>query len=551
MKKHTDSITWLWEQMKPFQFPIFLIILFGFITSLCSVGFAMVAKTLIDSVVDHSDLKIVTYAGIFIVLILLQIVLAACNHILSVRTLGSLENRIQQTVFSRLTQTKWDSLTQYHSGDLMTRLTSDVKIVSDSLVNLVTGVITYGFHFLVAFGALFLYDKMLAITAFVLIPLLFLFSRIFGKKLKQTHLKIQEAESLCRSTQTETIQNMLILKTFQQEEQFKSKIGRLLQKRLHWQVNRAILSTIGNSILSLGYWAIYLLAFGWGALRLFKGTGSYGTLFALMHLIGQVQGPFVQLAHSYPSMISMLASASRIEELERLSLEQIDGVETSEPPLGIELDHLSFAYRENELIFRDQSLMIEPGKLVGVTGSSGEGKTTLIQLLLALHDPLEGRLFFVKPDGTKMAVSPSTRSFIAYVPQGNTLFSGTITENLQIAKHDAEEEEMIQVLKDVGAWDFVEPLPLRLETRVGEKGFGLSEGQIQRLTIARALLRKAPVLILDEATSALDIEHEKTILHTIKNLSYHPTGLIITHRQSALQICDQILQIQHPVICLA
>ena len=496
----------------------------------------------------HSKFEIIRFGMIYVVLILLEILISAFTNIVSVKTHGRLENQLQLRVFSRLSLTNWMHFTGYHSGDLMTRLTSDVRIVTDGLVNLITGIISAGFHFVVAFIVLFQYDAKLAIFAFLFAPFLILFSRIFGKRLKRSHLQIQEAESQCRELQTESIQNMIVIKTFQQEMNIGKKIHELMNKRLHWQVGRSILSTVGSSILSLGYRISYLTAFGWGAYRIYQGTGTFGTMTLFMQIVGHIQGPLTQLAYSYPRLISLLASTCRIQEIINLPGETIQELPIPDGPIGIELDGMSFAYRGKIWIFDKQSLVIEPGKIVGISGLSGEGKTTFIQLLLALLYPQEGEIYFINPNGERVRASAETRAYMAYVPQGDTLFSGTIAENLRIGCETVSEGEMIQVLREVGAWEFIEPLPKRLETRIGEKGFGLSEGQLQRVTIARALLRKVPILILDEVTSALDMENEKKILDTIRTLPHRPTCMIITHRASVLEICDQILTVKHSEI---
>lgn len=548
MKKQKFPDHWLVRQIRPFLVPLLVILGLGIVSALCALRVILLSKALIDSVVDRSKPQVVYYAIVFVALVLVQLILEIVSHVITAKTQGQIENRIQQGMIERLALSRWGDFTRFHSGDLMTRITSDVRIVTDNILYLSTGLLTAGFRFLIAFIALYQFDPMLALATFLVSPVMILFSRIFGKRLKKSHLQIQSAESLCREKQTESLQNMLVVKTFQYEPRLNQEIDGLVKNRLRWQVKRAVLSAFGNAILSLGFWITYLMAFGWGAYRIYIGSGTFGMMTVFLQLVWQIQGPFVQMAYSYPKMISMFASMERIEEVEKLPIEPIEPRLESSPAIGIELENVSFSYRPEKTIFHQQSIRIEPGKMIGITGLSGEGKTTLIQLLLALLIPDEGKIWFTDVQGNRVPAGTGTRAYLAYVPQDNTLFSGTIEENLRIGNACATPETLMEVLKAVGAWDFIEPLPEGLKTHIGEKGFGLSEGQLQRISIARALLRKAPVLILDEATSGLDMDHEKQVLDAIRGLSYHPTCLMITHRPSALACCDQVWTVHQGVI---
>jgi ATP-binding cassette, subfamily B, bacterial len=427
---------------------------------------------------------------------------------------------------------------------LMTRATSDVQVVSDGIVYVLPETIALGFRFLFAFIVLCLFDPLLAVFAFLLGPLTLLFSRYFGRRMRKMHLHIQEAESLCRETLNESMQNMLVLKTFSQEQAMEKRIALLQESRLLWQVKRVKVFSLANSIISFGFWLGYFLAFSWGAYGIYNGTGTFGVMTVFLQLVGQIQGPFIQLAHFYPKMIAALASAERIMDLEKLDKELFGENRSTIAQCSIELDRLSFAYPQREKIFEKQSLKIGAGEMVGLIGNSGIGKTTFLQLILSLLYPNEGHLYFVPPDGAKLEVSASTRNLISYVPQGNTLFSGTIADNLRMGDPLANEAEMTEICKLLGAWEFIAPLPEGLHTRIGEKGLGLSEGQAQRLAIARAFLKKAPILVLDEATSALDLEHEAMVFKAMSGLSPRRTCLVVTHRIASLSICDRLLKIE-------
>lgn len=288
----------------------------------------------------------------------------------------------------------------------------------------------------------------------------------------------------------------------------------------------------------------YLLAFGWGAVRLAQKAISYGTLTAFLQLVGQVQSPFIGLAYTLPRIIATAASVERIMELEDLEMEK--PVEKLPDRFSVEviLDEVDFSYNKEELVLEKASFDLKPGETLALIGPSGEGKTTIIRLILALLKPNRGQLFFRDDMGIDYPVNAATRDWIAYVPQGNTLFSGTIAENLKCGNPIASDDELKEAAIKACAWEFIQKLPDGLNTVLGEHGLGLSEGQAQRISIARAILRNAPVLILDEATSALDMDLEMRVLEGIKNLKPARACLVITHRLSALQMCSRVLKLK-------
>jgi ATP-binding cassette subfamily C protein len=302
-------------------------------------------------------------------------------------------------------------------------------------------------------------------------------------------------------------------------------------------------------MISLGYWGSYFLVFCWGSSSLSRGATTFGTLTALLQLTSNIQAPLSGLASSFSQFITSFASVERLMDIENLSLENYKLAPTYSmleniTSASIEFKNINFGYTKNTTILKNISLNISSGEIVAIVGTSGEGKTTFIKLLLSLLDDYKGSIHIIS-NNKIINVSPETRNLIAYVPQGNTLFSGSIADNLRNGDPSATEKEIESALKSACAWNFITKLQHKTNTIIGERGVGLSEGQAQRIAIARAFLRKKPILILDEATSALDVNTETQILKSIKNLDYSPTCIIITHRPSALSICNRVFRLEN------
>ncbi|HEX9063428.1 MAG TPA: ABC transporter ATP-binding protein, partial [Clostridia bacterium] len=430
------------------------------------------------------------------------------------------------------------------SGDILTRLTSDVSSVAGGVINTMPSIIALFVQLITAFFTLFYFEPYLALLAFVLGPVTILFSRFWGRKIKKLQVKVQESESAYRSYIQEALQNLLVIKSFRLEEMSESDINALHQKRMQWIISRNKTSILASTVLGAGYWAGYFMAFAWGAMRLAQKATTFGTLAAFLQLVQQVQGPFLGLSRTVPQVIASIASAGRLMELEEIPLEKANGFGELPESVGIELQDVDFGYSDESEILRKVSVNVRPGEIVAVMGPSGEGKTTIIRLILALASPQGGRVLFKGTNGCEYSACAETRDLIAYVPQGNTLFSGTIEENIRCGNKNAALEEIKNAAVAASAWDFISELDEGLNTVIGERGIGLSEGQAQRIAIARAILRNAPILILDEATSALDVESEMHVLEAIKNTASQRTCIVVTHRPSALKICNRVLRLE-------
>ncbi|WP_052090375.1 ABC transporter ATP-binding protein [Desulfosporosinus sp. HMP52] len=539
-----EFIGWIKPDIRSFLPGLAFILLINILGALMGVATAIASKNMVDYAVANQLNLAGMAAAIFAGIIIINLLMRVWESLLSLRIVESFSNVMRQRIFKRLLDTQWQPLSAYHSGDLLTRLTSDVDNITNCLVNVIPGFFYLGVQLIASFLTLLHYEPKLAVLALVMGPSTVILSRVWGRRLKHLHVKVQESESSYRSYIQEAIQNFVIIKSFCLERHNHNVLQSLHEKRMEWIIERNRFSLAANNTLALGYWAGYFLAFGWGAVRLSQRAISFGTMTAFLQLVQQVQTPFMGLARTFPQIIAMIASAERLRELEKMELEKNEEGLPKLKSVGVSFRQASFYYDKGKMILNRISTEILPGQLVALVGSSGEGKTTLIRLLLALLRPCEGEVCFTECGGGRYEASAATRQWVTYVPQGNTLFSGTIADNLRSGKADATRAEMEKATRGACAWNFIQELPQGLDTVIGERGHGLSEGQAQRIAIARALLKRAPVMILDEATSALDTETELNILSSIKDLGYRCTCLVITHRMSALSICSRVLRIK-------
>lgn len=538
----TATLKWLLLLTKPYYGTLFILMLMNATTSLLSVGSAVIAKYVVDSATSGESL--LANAILFVVMSALVICINVGASLFATVLSEKYAFHIRKSVFERIIKTKWLEVTKYHSGDLLTRLKSDVTAVADGVTNISVSILTLAVRFIAAFVALMCYDKVLATLALVMGPLAALCAWWVGKKMKFIQKKVQESEAKYSSFMQECISNITIIKTFAAESQSIDKLQELYVERLHWVLKKNRMSIIAGALVSSSFSVGYVMAFLWGAVKLSMGLITYGTVTVFLSLVGQIQGPVFNLAQMIPQIISVSASAERIMELNCHGQEDdVIHIPNSPKHFGLKIENLDYGYCESKVL-DNLSLSVKPGEFVAIIGPSGVGKTTLIRLILNLLYPHRGSISFMDGDTVFMEACPSMRELIAYVPQGNTLFSGTIADNLRIGKPDAPDADLWNTL-DIAACDFVRDLPEGINTVIGERGHRLSEGQSQRIAIARALVRKSPILIMDEATSALDEMTELRVIQAIKALHSVPTCIVITHRKSVLQYCDSEFSIEY------
>lgn len=542
MKQNT-ACKWIWQTAKP-QLPFLVLLILGnALSSVCAVSVALFSKRIVDAA-QNGDLDRLLKTGLgLLAIVILQIALRILDNSLSVRISGKLEMACKRRLFSSILQKEYSAVTAYHSGELMTRLTSDITVVTDNATVLLPTATAMVTRLVFAFAVIVSLDARFALLLLAAGVLLFVFTRAFRSKIKKLHKAVQASDGRLRAFLQESIESLLAVQVFgvqdkvtreadvRQSENFDAKI-----RRNRWSIaaNAGFLAAFSFGTLFTLLWC------GW---RLAAGAITFGTLTALLQLVNQVQTPLTNLSGLMPKYYSMLSSAERLLEIEGLPDEAQTGTKTI-PTKDFESARfrgVSFAYGQNE-VFTDADFEIRKNDFVVISGISGIGKSTLFKLLLGVLTPQSGEIT-VAAGGRTYPADKNTRGLFAYVPQGNLLFSGTVRDNIRFIKEDATDEEILRAAKIACADSFIDELPAGLDTLLGEGGSGLSEGQIQRIAVARAILTDAPVLLLDEATSALDEETEARLLQNIRALQ-NKTCLIISHKKAAYAVCTRELTVK-------
>lgn len=540
-----ECVKWLWIASSGFRLPIVCCILTGMLHVCFSLFFIFVCKHLIDISTGVSDDKFEIYIGWMIFCMVVQLLLSIIRSRLTNRTEIRLRNDLHNRLFVYLMRTYWEGRDIFHTGDMLNRIEEDTASVTDAICRTTPIVFV---TIIQLCGALFLLSRLdmrLAGILVFIMPVALLFSKRYVRRMRQMSRKIRETDSRIQNHLLEHLQHRIIIRTLEYTCQAVKKLV-FLQSSLQYQVfRRTDFSIFSRSIVQIGFMAGYAVAFLWGVFGLRDGTVTFGMMAAFLQLVTQIQRPMVDISRQIPTFIRVFTAAERLAELTSLPQEQQGKPLRLEGSLGIRIDHLYYSYPGSERqVFIDFTHDFCPESLTAIVGETGVGKSTLAKLILAILQPDEGEIKIYN-DSQEVVVSPQTRCNFAYIPQGNTLISGTIRENLLMGDPTASEEKLREALYFAAA-DFVFSLPDGLDTLCGELGTGMSEGQAQRIAIARGLLRPGGILVLDEPTSSLDLETEKILLQRLSSYLRGRTLILITHRELIAQLCSSIIRLSKP-----
>ena len=546
-----EEFKWMFSYGKNYKKEIIFYTLLGLFSTVMSLISSVAGKELIDIVTGHKTSKALGMAILMVSMALFSLFFGQIMSRITLKINIRIQNEIQADIFDKIIKVNWMDLTSYHSGDLLNRFGSDVGTVAGSAIGWVPDLIISIFNFVATLGLILYYDPTMLLLTLINTPIMLLSSKLLMKKMRDYNLKVKEMNSEMMSFQSETFNNIDSIKSFGLVDLFSRKLKIFQEKFKKVNLDFNWFSIKTNTVLSLIGMCINFSFYGWAVFRLWSGAITYGEMTFFLQQSGRMSGVFSSLVGIIPSTINSTISAKRLMEIINLPKED-ENVETIEhleniadKGFSLELDDVCFGYVENKKVLVSSSLEANPGEIVALVGPSGEGKTTMIRMFLGLITPNEGHATLKDYDGKIYPLSASTRHLFAYVPQGNTVFSGTIADNLRMVKEDATDEEIIKALESACAYDFVEKLENGINSEIGVRGQGLSEGQCQRISIARAILRDAPVLLLDEATSALDVRTEHEVLNNIIINYPNRTCIVTTHRPSVLNMCQRVYRVMN------
>lgn len=537
-----DIMRWLWKVWRGNRLQTILNASMGMATVVVSLAQVWAVKRAIDVASGSVDGSIywavALMGGLVLVDFAINISSVWIRNVLGVKA----QNRMQQYMLDRILRSEWNGRERRHSGDVINRLESDVSNVVTFITETLPNTLSVVLLFFGAFAYLFTLDRLLAVITVALLPLFVVLSKVYVRRMRHLTRQVRNSDSQVQSVLQETIQHRVLIKTLESDDAMVGKLESTQSQLRRNVIQRTRFSLLSNFILNFGFSLTYLIAFLWAAVRMSMHTLSFGGMTAYLQLVNRIQSPARNLSRIVPAFVSVFTAAERLMELEEPPLEEQGDPIVVEAPCGVKLDDVSYGYNDGDgRVIDHLSFDFRPGTCTAILGETGAGKTTLIRLILALLRPQEGEISLYHADGDGQQLSPRMRCNFVYVPQGNTLMSGTIRDNLLMGSPTASDDEMYDALHQACA-DFVSQLPDGLDTRCSESGAGLSEGQAQRIAIARALLRNRPVMLFDEATSALDIETERRLLANVLGSRQH-TIIFITHRPAVVEYCDEVLRL--------
>lgn len=537
-----DILRWLWRAWRGNRLQACLNAVIGLSSVVVSLAQVTAVRHAIDVASGAARGNLYWAVAVMGLLILCDFLLNISStwvqNLLGIRA----QNRMQQRMLDRILRSRWHGKEHFHSGDVLNRLEFDVANVVDFLTQTIPNTLSVFAMFVGAFCYLFAMDAVLALITVAILPVFIGLSKVYVNRMRKLTKDVRAEDSRVQSALQETIQHRMLIKTLESEATMVNRLERTQGVLRHKVVKRTVFSVFSNTVLNVGFALGYLVAFLWAAVRMSANSLSFGGMTAFLQLVNRIQSPARSLTRLVPAFVSVFTAAERLMELEESPLDEQGEPVALESPCGIRLEHVGYAYEDGQDVLRDLSFDFKPGTCTAVLGETGAGKTTLIRVILGLVVPKAGKAEIYSSRASHVHLSQLTRCNLAYVPQGNTLLSGTVRDNLRLGKLSATDDEMKEALR-LSCAGFLLDSPDGLDTVCGEQGGGLSEGQAQRIAIARALLRDCPVLLLDEATSALDPDTERQLLGNILS-DKKRTIIFITHRLAVKDFCDQMLTIE-------
>lgn len=551
LKEMYNELKWMYQYAKKYWTSICFYIVAGVFGIVMSLGSSIMTQKVIDAITGKDTGRIGVLAGLMIGLAVGNIIANACISRISARISVVIQNELQADIYKKVMNTDWESLHEFRSGDLLNRLNHDASQVASSIISWIPSMITKLCQFAGALAIILYYDATMAVIALLSAPVTLVMSRYLMKRMRSYNKEMREISSELMSFQNDSFQNLQTVKAFGLMQLFQKNLEDMQEHYKDRMMDYNKFSVYTSSFLSLVGLVVSYISFGWSAYRLWTGYITIGTMMMFLQMASSLTSSFNSLVQLVPSAISATTCAGRLMAISELKKEQIlenDKAEKlwkiAKKGIHVRLHQVDVTYKEGNQVLKNGDFEAKQGEIVAIIGPSGEGKTTLMRIFLGLIYPTKGTAELIGYHGESCTISSATRKFFGYVPQGNTVFTGTIAENMRMVKKEATDEEIIEALKIGCAYEFIEQLPQGIHSVIGERGIGFSEGQAQRIAIARAVLRDAPVLLLDEATSALDMQIEEQVLKNIMNSGKNKTCIVTTHRPSVLSMSHHIYEIK-------
>ena len=543
-----DDWKWIFSYSARYKGAIAFYIFLGVFSTSLGLVSSVASKYLIDIITGYQTSKLMIMLVIMVGSSLFSLLFDSVIGRISTKLSIDINNDIQADIFDKIVDADWMAINGYSNGDILNRFNGDIGTVSGNAISWLPTIIIAIYKFIATFVVILHYDVVMAVISFLSAPFMLLISRFVIKKQREYSKKVREMSSQLMTFEVETFYNFDTIKSFGVAPYYSKKMRWWQQKYKDISLRYNMFSIKTNIFLSIIGMLVQFLAFGYCLFRLWTHDITYGTMTLFLQQRSNLSGAFNNVISIIPSFLNSSVSAHRIRELVELPKEvhipesnELDRY--ADQGFTVQMEEVNFSYVEGKRVITDSSFQACPGEIIALVGPSGEGKTTMIRLILGLIRPEQGNVVIRTSGGIEIKMNAETRHLFAYVPQGNTILSGTIAENMRIVKEDASDEEIIEALKTACAWEFVEKMPDTINAKIGERGRGFSEGQAQRIAIARAILRDAPILLLDEATSALDVTTERKVLRNIIQQNPTKVCIVTTHRPSVLNMCQRVYRV--------